>query len=170
MAVTVNTSSIKLNVNATLSSAVDIGSASQSIAYAKTLSFTDGTGANQINAVWQDSRNVAASTADDIDVAGGLTDAFGNTLTLTKVKGIIVFSYAANGDNLKIGGDATAALINWVDDATDEIILAPGGMFMIGNPSAAGYAVTATTGDILQITNVDSGAAADYDIILFGSE
>lgn len=170
MAVTVNNANMKMSVTAGLSSDPDIGSASQSISYSQTITFTDGSGANQINAIWQDSRQISAGSTDDIDLAGVLTDAFGNTLTFTTIKGMAIFAYAANGDNIKIGGDATAAFINWVDDATDEVIVAPGGFFMLGNPSAAGYAVTATTGDILQITNADGAAAVDYDIILFGAE
>lgn len=170
MAITVNSASIAITVNASISSDPDIGNASHSIAYPKTTSYTDGSGANQINAIWQDTRNISAASVDDIDLAGGLTDAFGNTLTLTTVKGIMIFAYATNGDNIKVGGDATAAFINWVDDATDEIIIAPGGVLCVVNPSAAGYAVTAATGDILQITNADGADAVDYDIILFGSE
>lgn len=39
---------------------------------------------------------------------------------------------------------------------------------MITDPGAVGFVVTATTADILEITNLDSAASATYDIVIIG--
>jgi len=41
-------------------------------------------------------------------------------------------------------------------------------MFAVYDPSAGGYAVTNSTGDILQIANSSSGTSVTYDIIVIG--
>lgn len=63
---------------------------------------------------------------------------------------------------------ASAAVSTLFSDTSDELILGPGGTLLITNPGATGYAVTATTADLLRIENADIGAAATYDIIIAG--
>ncbi len=169
VATTVTGASIKVVINAEMSAAPDFGTLAHTLPYEKRLAFTDGAGANQINTFWQDQRTIVASGTDDIDFAGGIADAFGNTLTLTKWKGLFIYAAAANTNNVLIGGDA-AALVGWVGNANDVISVQPGGMFCLVNPNSAGYVVTGTTADILQIANSSSGTPVTYDIILFGCE
>ena len=45
------------------------------------IAFAFGSGASQYDLVWHDTRLLAAGASEELDVAGGLTDAFGNTLT-----------------------------------------------------------------------------------------
>ena len=40
---------------------------------------------------------------------------------------------------------------------------------LIASPTAAGWLVTAGTGDLLKIANGGAGSAVDYDIILIGA-
>lgn len=159
---------VKSVVNLSYNSGLDIGIGQHKIDLIKDIAFTSGTGANQINLLWSDQRTLAASTGEDLDLAGSLVDAFGNTLTFASIKMIYIFSAAANGDNLLVGGAASAAISTLFSDTSDEIIVAPGGTMLLVNPNAAGYAVTATTADLLRIENADSGAAATYDIIIAG--
>jgi len=42
-------------------------------------------------------------------------------------------------------------------------------MFCVVAPNATGYALTATTADLLQITNSSSGTGVTYDIIIVGT-
>lgn len=162
------TGSVSVLVNMVLAGNLDIGTGTQSVNQNYKTTFTNGTGANQVNMMWTDTRTVSASSSDDLDLAGGLTSAFGTTITFTSIKGIVIKADSSNGDNLSIGGDGSAPITSLFNAGTDEIILAPGGTIALINPNANGYAVTATTADILEITNLDSGASADYDIILIG--
>lgn len=157
-------STVELNYN----SGLDIGIGQHKVDLIKNIAFTSGTGANQIDLLWTDQRTLSASTGEDLDLAGSLTDAFGTTLTFASIKVIYVFSAAANGDNLLVGGAATNAVSTIFSDTSDELVLAPGGTVLITNPSATGYAVTASTADLLRIENSDSGASATYDIIIAG--
>lgn len=163
------TGSFKVSATGTLSSDVDLGSRNYVLNYSKSYTLTNGTGADQANNIWTDTRTITASGTDDIDLAGSLTNAFGTTLTFTKIKGIIVSAAAANTNNVLVGGDATAALVNWVGNATDIITVQPGGTFAIYTPSSTGYAVTATTGDILQIANSAGSTSVTYDIVIIGT-
>jgi len=158
---------VKIACNATLTGDSDLGGRDYSLGYKKTLTFTHGTGLNQANQIWTDTRQIAASGSDDIDLAGVLTSPLGTTLTFTKIKSIIVYAYDTNVNNVVIGGDANG-LVNWVGNVNDVVNLRPGGFICLAAPDATGYAVVASTGDILQIANSGSGTAVDYDIIVIG--
>jgi hypothetical protein len=132
-------------------------------------SFTDGAGANQMDAVWSDERTIAASGTDDLDLAGGLTDAFGAAITFARIKFLYLEADSTNVNNVVLGGAAANAFINWVADATDKVVARPGGAFLLIANDATGYAVTAGTGDILRIANSGAGTSVKYRIILGGS-
>lgn len=159
--------SISVVVNGTLTSDIDSGGATHKVNNTYKTTFTNGTAADQANMMFSDDRQISGSGSDDLDLAGSLTDAFGTTITFTSIKAIIIKADADNGNNLSIGGDATAPFSTLFADGSDELILAPGGTLCLVNPNANGYAVTATTADILEITNADS-SAANYEITIIG--
>jgi hypothetical protein len=161
------TGTVKLSVVGTLLKDIDIGSVSHLVNYTASNTFANGTGVDAANMVWVDTRTLSASASEDLDVAGGLTNALGTTLTFTKIKGIIIAASAANTNNVVVGGD-TNALVNWVGAANDVINVRPGGIFCLTAPDATAYAVTASTGDVLQIANSSSGTSVTYDIIIIG--
>ncbi len=160
---------IKLHVGATLTQSNDLGAASQPLSYSKSFTFVDGNGLNQAQQVFSDTRTLAASAAENLDLAGVLTNVFGATLSFTKIKGIIVVASADNTNDVVIGGHATAALAALFGDVTDTIKVKPGGMFALVAPAAAGYAVVATTGDMLTVTNSAGSTGVTYDIIILGA-
>lgn len=129
---------------------------------------TTGTGANQANALFTDTRALAASGSENLDLASGLTNAFGTTLVIAAVKAIRVRADASNGGNIVVGGAATNAFTGPFGDATDTLSIPAGGQVLLVNPTAGGWAVTAGTGDILKVANSDSGAAASYTIEIIG--
>ena len=98
-----------------------------------------------------------------------LTDAFGNAITFTNIAAIAVVADAGNGDNIEIGGNASA-FASFLGGATELVKVPPGGMFLITAPDATGFPVTASTADILDITNADAAAVANYKIVLIGRE
>jgi hypothetical protein len=161
------TGNVKITANFALAGTVDLGSTAYQVNESYLHTFTNGTGAGAINNIWTDTRTLAASTTEDLDLAGGVANAFGSTLTFTKIKGIIIHAASTNTNNVVVGGDSNG-LIGWVGAANDLINVRPGGTFCIIEPNAAGYAVTAGTGDILQIANSSSGSSVVYDIIILG--
>lgn len=155
---------VKLSLNGTFTTSNDLSTVQQALKYNKTIDLTNGTGANQANMLFTDTRTIGASP-DDLDLYGGLTNAFGTTINFAVLKGIVIVAAADNSGNITIGGDGSAALVNWVGDATDTIVVKPGGVFALVDPSAAGYAVTDSSADVLQINGTQDDV---YDIILFG--
>jgi hypothetical protein len=163
------TGSSKLMINGTLANDADIGTVQHNVSYTNTNTWSNGTGANQANMIWTDTRTINASSSEDLDLAGGLTNGFGNTVTFTKIKGIMIKAASGNTNNVLVGGDATSTFLTWVSAEADQIIVRPGGIFYLEAPDSTAYAVTATTGDLLHIENSSSGTSVSYDIILIGT-
>lgn len=162
------TGNAKVVINGDFTSAIDIGTLSHAVRYTQSDAITSGTGADQANMIFVDTRTIAASTTEDLDLAGGLTDAFGAAITFTKIKAIMIKAAAANTNNVHVGGDANG-LAGLFGDLSDLIVVRPGGTFYISAPDATAYAVTGGTGDILQVANSSSGTGVDYDIIIIGT-
>lgn len=159
--------SLKVSATGSLTNPQDLGSSSYVLNYNKSYSIANGTAADQANMIWTDTRTISASGSDDLDLAGVLSDVYGASITFTKIKGIIVSAAAANTNLVLVGGN-TNGFINWVADKTDIIKVRPGGVFALYAGDSTGYAVTASTGDILTIANSSSGTSVTYDIVIIG--
>lgn len=158
---------VSLAANYTPVTSLDFQSPNGGVPYSVQFGFTNGAGANQCDRVWADQRVLNASTNDDLDLAGVLTDVFGVTLTFARIKGMLIRSSAANTQQFTVGA-ATNPFVSWATGTTPAVVVRPGGLFLLVGPDATGYTVTAATADILRIAN-GAGAAVTYDIVLFGS-
>jgi hypothetical protein len=163
------TSSVHVQLDALLTSALDLSTISSPLSIPQQYSLASGTGANQADKVWSDQRTLAASATENLDLAGVLTDAFGATLTFVKVKALLIRAATGNTNDVLVGGHASAAFVNWVSDPTDVVVVKPGGLFLLVAPNAAGYGVTATTADLLKITNSAGTTGVTYDIAILGT-
>ncbi len=139
-------------------------------AFADTLA--SGTAADQADVIFSDSRTIAASGRDDLDLAGALTNALGGTSVFAKVKAILIVAAAGNTNDVLVGnaaGDGTAGYQGPFGDVDQTIAVKPGGVLLLYAPAAAGLgSVTATTADQLGLANSGSGTGVDYDIIVIG--
>lgn len=141
-------------------------------ALSEVVNLTSGTGANQFDLVYADERTVADGANDDIDLAGVLADAFGDTITFAELVGLVVINKqsdgTANTTDLTIGGGSNP-FIGFLGGATHTVgPIKPGGVFSIFAGDAAGVGtVTAGTADILRVTN-GAGASSTYQIAIFG--
>ncbi len=129
--------------------------------------FITGNGNGQIQAEWDDERTIAASGTDPLDLAGGLKDIFGNTITFSQVKAIIIIADEGNTNSVLVGG-AASNTFPFLGDVTDVVPVKPGGMFVWTAPNA-GAQVTAGTGDQLKIANSGSGTGVTYKVIIMGT-
>jgi hypothetical protein len=165
------TTTLTTQVVADLTNARDLVTGSAPLSYRNRVTLTSGTGAGAADLIFSDTRTIAASGNDDLDLAGGLTDALGNVLTFVKIKGLVVTAAAGNTNNVLVGGDATSTFLTWVVAEPDAVILRPGASFALfaGVADATGYAVTATTGDLLRLTNSAGGTTVTYDIVIIGT-
>lgn len=150
-----------------LSGSADLGSPSVPIAQAFRQAYDTGTGANEAQIAFGDIRTVSGSATDSIDLAGGLTGLLGGTLTFTAIKEIFIFAAADNPGNLQVGEQISNAFVGPFQASAVGNLIVPGGIFHVRNPSAAGWTVTAGTGDLLPVKNL-SGSSASFTIILIG--
>ena len=161
--------SIALTLQATLNNALNVGSASYPLAYNASAAFSNGAGANQAKDIFTDRRTLAASAAENLDLVGVLANAYGASISFTKIKALIVVADKANANDVVIGGHATAACASFFGDATDTVKVKPGGIVAFIAPDANGYAVAATTADMLKVANSGAGSSVTYDIIILGT-
>lgn len=162
------TSRVAVTLTAALASALDLVTAGADLVVKEVQDFANGTGANQADKVYSDTRTIAASTTEDLDLAGGsLSDALGAALTFVKVRAILIIANEGNTNNLHVGGDANAVPI--FGAAADFIVVKPGGLFLWTAPDAAGVTVTPGTGDILQVANSGAGSTVTYRVVILGT-
>lgn len=161
------TARIQIMVTGSYTNAMDLQSASASPSLNNVLSLASGTGANQANLMWSDTRTLAASANEDLDfAAGGLTDAFGTVFSPVALKVLIVCAATTNTNNVVLFGDANSVPV--LNTAATTLALKPGGCYVYTDPSAAGTAVTGGTGDIVQVANSGAGTSVTYSIIAMG--
>jgi hypothetical protein len=149
--------------------AVDGGqSASLPIAVSKALSLTNGTGADEANAVYIDEFSIAASGSLSIDLnGGGLTDGLGNALDFTAVKAVLLIADATNTNNV-IMGNGTNPFVGPFGAGTHTVAAEPGGIVQLATRSAAGWVVTPATADVLKLANSGAGSAVTGTIVIVG--
>lgn len=145
----------------------DLSSPADRLALAVELAFTDGSGAGQANRLWHDRRTVAQSTNDDIDLAGVLADVYGTTITLARVKALII-QHVSGTNPLTIGVSPTNPWISWVAASGDGVVLRPSGLLVLATNEATGYTVTAGSADVLRVAN-GAGTSVDYKITVVGA-
>lgn len=169
MATTLDNQQVSFTVGATLNGSVDLKSIQSTLNLVRSLSLTSGTGAGQADRIFDDKRNIAASGTDDLDLAGSLVDALGQTLTFARIKVIAVAAYATNTNNVIVGAAAANAFVGPFGASTHTVQVRPGGLLLFACQDTTGWAVTAGTGDLLRLANSAGGTSVDYDICIIGA-
>jgi len=174
------TAKIRARLEWTYQNALDLATAEDDNQLALLKSLTSGTSGDQVNRMWHDRRRLSQPSGTDLlDLAGGLTDVFGNTLTFTKIKVLLIQNKGMRsgstyvqtaGQDILVGG-ATNAWAAFLDnDASAKVRLRSGGLFVWTAPEDGGR-VVAGTSDILQMEWAGSAASGDdidYDIVIMG--
>jgi hypothetical protein len=163
------TAELTARVRASHTNALDLGTAELPLARLATLAFTSGTGAGQADRLFTDTRTIAPSGTDDLDLAGSLVDAFGATITFARVKGLYIAAAAANVNDVVVGGAAANQFFTPFGSATDKLKVRSGGVLLLAATDATAYAVTAGTGDLLRVANSGAGTSVNYDIVIVGA-
>jgi hypothetical protein len=164
------TTSIGLSISADLVKALDLAEARVPLVKTYTAALTNGVLAGQADLVFHDTRTIAPSSNDDLDLAGVLLDPVCTLLTFIRVKALIVAAAAANANNVVIGAAAANPWVGLIN-ATGTITLKPGGVqaYFAGQADAVASTVIAATGDILRVANSGAGTSVTYDIIIIGA-
>lgn len=141
--------------------AVGTGSAIAQLSHAAAVEalIASGTSEGQMDRVYSDAITVT-TTPTDVDLAGSLSSEIGaGTTTFVKVSMVYIRNKSPSGSgNVVIGGDTNALLM--FGAAAHTLTLPPGGVFLWYAPP--GVAVTAGTGDILQLAASSGSVELEY--------
>lgn len=129
-----------------------------------------GTGAGKADRVFADTRTLAASATENLDLAGSLTDAYGTTTSFARVKFILFHAAVGNTNNVVVGAHGSADFVGLLN-AAGTLTLRPDATVaaMSGSADATGMVVTATTADIIKVTNSAGSTSVTYDVIIVGN-
>lgn len=163
---------ISVSVNATLTedTPADLEAAESHLSYSPLFTLSNGTGNNQANTIFSDTRTLTASATETIDLSGSLTDKVCDLISATAIKALIIRSHAANTNDVVFGPNSTNGFVTPFNAAADRVRVKPGGLAILVAPDSTGYAVTAGTADLLFIQNGGAGTSVTYDIIFAGVE
>lgn len=152
---------------AKLTKALDLTTPTSDVNIRKAFDLVTGAGVGQADLIWTDTRTVASAATDTIDVAGALTSGLGDAISFARLKSVLLIHNPANTTQLSLTRPAANGVPLFAA-ASDALPIPAGGFNWWYTPSAAGIAVTAGTGDLIDIVN-SAGASATYDIVLIGS-
>lgn len=128
----------------------------------------NGTLANQADLCFHDTRTLAASGTEDLDLAGALAGPFGAAQVFVELRAVLVTAAAGNTNNVRVTRPASNGVPLFLA-ASDGLDIPPGGVFLWSCPADGKLTVTAGTGDLLTITNSGSGTSVTYDVVLVGT-
>ncbi|QNJ57615.1 hypothetical protein SEA_KEANU_9 [Streptomyces phage Keanu] len=162
-------SALAISASATLTGTTDLASISSPLSFNRAVQLVNGTGAGKADRMFADTRTLAASATEDLDLSGALLDALGGSAAFVRIKGLIVAASKDNTNNVVFGAassNAWATLLN----STGTVTLRPGAAacFLAG-VADVGWAVTAGTGDLLKVANSAGGTPVNYDIVVIGA-
>lgn len=131
------------------------------------LAWISGTTDNKADSVFSDSGS-AAGAAVNLDLRGALVGVYG-TVSSVETKLIYIRNKATtSGYTLTVGAGTNGAFAGLFADATDKIVIQPGGAFLwIAPLDGNNLATTAGTADILKLDPGSNTVA--YDIIIVGA-
>lgn len=157
---------IALSIRAKQTGSGDLGTPNVLVDIAKELDFTPGTAAvGQANVLFSDTRTLAASGTENLDLAGVLADALGATISAAEVVAVYFAAASGNTNDVQISRPASNGVPLFLA-AGDGLALGPGDF--ICRTYRNGVAVTAGTGDLLAVTNGGAGSSVTYDVLIVG--
>ena len=158
---------ILLSILAHESSSGDISQTLRATPATYSLTLGNGTGANQAQVVWSDSRTIPGGGQDTVPLRT-LADDRGS-VSFTAVKAMYIKNTSANPVQLALGDDLQESWASGPGYAVDggnygETNIAAGGCLFFSDPTAGGAAVQQSADTIY----INGNAGATYEIILIG--
>lgn len=132
-------------------------------------SLATGTGTDQADLIWHDTRSLASAASDSLDLTALTKTLFGSTVTtnFAKIKGILIRNNSAVAGEYFTVGNGTNPFIGPFGAAAHTVTCHPNGLILFWHPGA-GWTVTNTTADVLKIVNSGAGVNT-YSIALAGT-
>lgn len=160
------TGKLKIKISVAYTKEFDLSTPKDPLSLARQISIGSAVGADYpVDQVWHDRRTLADGASETLDLTASLTDAFGDTVSFSNLKGMYIRNNSTEA-YLRIGGAASNALTLLVT-SDDLINLPPQGVMYFQFERADGFIVSID--DQLKITHDGSGSdSLTYDIVLVG--
>lgn len=169
MSTTLN-SIITAQISATYKNLLDLGTPTDSFLKKVSIELANGTSANSADLMFHDQRTLGASATEDLDLAGSLTNPLtGAAMTFVELRAFMVFASASNTNNVQVTRPASNGVPSWFLAAGDGVALPPGGVFLWACPADGKVTVTASTGDLITVTNSAGSTSVTYDVVILGT-
>jgi hypothetical protein len=149
------------------STALDLVTATAPLTLSQRHRLTSGTGTGAADVLFSDTRTLAASATEDLDLAGALASALGGSAVFAKLKAVLVTAAAGNTNAVNLTRPAANGVPLFLA-AGDGLGIQPGGTFLWVAPGT-GVTVTAATGDLITFTNAAAGTPVTYSVVLVGT-
>jgi len=158
-----------ISVRATVTESLDLTTRNAALSFGRTLSLVNGTGAGQVDKLYQDTNTLGPSATLDIDLVGALTNVFGTAFNFARVKGLFVAAASGNTNNVVVGGAAATQWVGPFGAAAHTIAVRPGAWMGICCSDATAWPAVGAASDLLRIANSAAGTDVTYSIVLLGS-
>jgi hypothetical protein len=159
---------VKAEIEATFKNVLDLGTPTDNFTKLTKIELSNGTGANSADLMFHDQRTLAASATENLDLAGSLAGPFGASQVFVELRAVLISAAAANTNNVNVIREGTNGVPLFLA-LGDGIAVPPGGVFLWSCPADAKVTVTASTGDLLTITNSSGSTSVTYDVVIIGS-
>jgi len=127
--------------------------------------YANGTGANQQDKIYSTTQTVNGNT--DINLTTATNEETGTAISLASVSGFIVYNHSTtSSQTVTVGGAPSNPFITWLIATGDGNVIGPGGVLIQTSP-VDGWAVTASTADILRIA---TSASLTFTVIVWGQD
>ncbi len=164
------TTILSVSLRATNTSTIGLSTVTDPLVLALALNLASGTGSGKADDLFHDERALGNGGSETLDLTkGGLEDAFGNAIAITRLKTLLIMNASADA-TLRIGGADNSQLELFGDpDASSQLLVLPSGStIFVFTGGAAGLDITGL-GD-LKIKHGGEGAAGvNYKIVAIGS-
>ena len=158
------TSSIQTTVNSKHTSASGLSTAIDNVALSVNTSFSNGSGTTQVAVlIYHTTGTLAAEGTATYDIAGGVADKFGATVTIVRLKSI-VFQNTSGSMTVTLG--AAANPVAFFDPATATVTIPPYGVWTWTAP-LGGLVIGAGSSDEIKLTN-SAGDSCGYKLWIVG--
>lgn len=165
MAVTMRQVSVALNLLSVAGRTDDMADVGATLQENWPLPLAHGTGDGQVNQVYWDAFTIAGGATLSVDLAGVLTNPFGETITFTAIKMVAVRNTTASTNSILSVGAAGSTVLTAVWTG----LIAPQ-CFFFWSSRLSGEGVVAATGDVLTIINTDATNTASGRVVILGVE
>jgi hypothetical protein len=156
-----------ISASATMSKTEEMSTLTDVLSKIMNQTFALGTGANQVNGLFHDTRTLADGANETLNflAAGSLEDKLGEAMDLDILKAFVVKNNSA--DASLIVGATGAGQMPIFGATTERVILPPGGVMVVTAPDVNGIDVSSAASMKFEHdgTGVDT---LDYDLIVAG--